>query len=263
MTDQPTEPTENASELVTYRVASGVAHIELNRPASANTVDLPTARALDNAIEAAEGDDAVASLLVTGAGKRFCTGGDVASFVGAEDRGDYIRSLASGLDDALQRLTALDRPVVAGVQGAVAGAGLAVMLSCDLVVAARSTAFVTAYAGVGLTPDCGLSYLLPRAVGQQRALELLLTGRVLRADEALDWGLVTEVVDDDAYLDRASELAAQLASGPAYALGQARRLSRSAWVSTRAESGADEARTIAAASQHPASQALVAAFLNR
>lgn len=118
------------------------------------------------------------------------------------------------------------------------------MLSCDLVVAGRQTRFVAAYSGVGLTPDCGLTWLLPRAVGQQRALDLLLTNRTLGAEQARDWGMVTGLVDDPETGERALSVARSLAEGPAAALGQTRRLVRASWEASRAETGADEARTI-------------------
>ncbi len=120
-----------------------------------------------------------------------------------------------------------------------------------------------AYPGIGFTPDCGLSYLLPRAVGQQRALELLLTGRRLTADEALGWGLVSEVVDDGGGARRAAQLAAVLAGGPQFALGQARALARSSWETPRSAVGLEEARVIAEAVGHPDAQARIAAFTSR
>lgn len=249
-------------ELVRYSVTEGVAHLELNRPGVSNAVDLPTAQALHHAIERAAADTAARAVLVSGAGKRFCAGGDVASFVAADDRAAYLEELATALDAALQNLAALEKPVVAAVQGAVAGAGLAVMLSCDVIVAAAGTRFVTAYAEIGLTPDCGLSYLLPRAVGQPRALELLLTGRVLTAVEALEWGLVTEV-DDDQSRSRAEGLAQSLATGPTFALGQAKRLVRASWDSTRADVGREEARVIAQAVGDSDARRRIDAFINR
>lgn len=173
------------------------------------------------------------------------------------------KELVGLLDEALVALHDLDKPVVAAVHGAVAGAGLALMLSCDLVVAASSTRFVSAYAGVGLTPDCGLSWLLPRAVGQQRALELLLTPRAIGADEARAWGLVTEVVADHEVADRAAELADSLADGPAYALGQARRLVRRGWTQERVAAGRLEAATIARAVVTPAATERLERFAGR
>jgi 2-(1,2-epoxy-1,2-dihydrophenyl)acetyl-CoA isomerase len=251
-----------SEDLIRLSVADGVATVELNRPEAANALDLPLAERLGTVVDRLGGED-VRAVLVIGAGKRFCAGGDVPSFLASDDPPAYVEELASTADRALQLLAELDKPVVAAVHGAVAGAGLAVMLSCDLVVAAAGTKFVTAYAGIGLTPDCGLSWLLPRAVGQQRALELLLTARTLTAEEARDWGLVTEVVDDSAVRDRGRELAASLAGGPAVAFGQARRLVRSSWSASRAETGTDEARTIAAAVQTDDAQRLITAFTSR
>lgn len=251
-----------SDDLVRLDVTDGVGTVELNRPEAANALDLPLAEQLATVVERLAGPD-VRAVLVTGSGKRFCAGGDVRSFLAAEDPPAYLEQLASTADRALQRLAELDKPVVAAVHGAVAGAGLAVMLSCDVIVAAAGTKFVTAYAGIGLTPDCGLSWLLPRAVGQQRALELLLRPRTLTADEARDWGLVTEVVDAAAALDRGHELASSLAAGPAFAFGQARRLVRSSYAAARAETGADEARTIAKAVQTDDAQRLIAAFMAR
>lgn len=249
-------------DLVRLNVADGIATVELNRPEAANALDLPLAERLAEVVEQLEAPE-VRVVLLTGAGKRFCAGGDVRSFVAAEDQPAYLEQLASKADRVLQRLGELGKPVVAAVQGAVAGAGLAIMLTGDLVVAARGTKFVTAYAGIGLTPDCGLSWLLPRAVGQQRALELMLTGRTLTAAQAHDWGLVTEVVDDAAVLDRARELAQSLAAGPAFALGQARRLVRSSYSVSRAAAGSDEARTIARAVRTEDAQRLIGAFVSR
>lgn len=251
-----------SEDLVRLDVTDGVATVVLNRPDAANALDLPLAEQLGAVVDRLGGPD-VRAVLLTGAGKRFCAGGDVRSFLASEDPAAYVERLASTADVALRRLAELDKPVVAAVHGAVAGAGLAVMLSCDLVLADVGTKFVTAYAGIGLTPDCGLSWLLPRAVGQQRALELLLTPRTLTALEARDWGLVTEVVEGGDVSARGRELAESLASGPSAPLGQARRLVRSSYAVSRADTGADEARTIGAAVRSEEAQRLITAFTSR
>lgn len=251
-----------SEDCVSVEVNDGVAHLRLNRSEVSNAVDLATADALCAAVGSVATDEAVKAVLLTGDGPRFCAGGDVASMLAAADRSAYLEELALRLNEALVALHRLDKPVIAGVRGAVAGAGLAVMLSCDLVVAEASTRFTSAYAGVGLTPDCGLSWLLPRAVGQQRALHLLLTSRVLTGSEALDWGLVTEIVHDDAE-HRARDLASQLAAGPSFALGQARRLVRRGWETDRATVGREEAATIARAVDTPAAAALLDRFAGR
>jgi 2-(1,2-epoxy-1,2-dihydrophenyl)acetyl-CoA isomerase len=250
-----------AADPVVRRVVDGVAHLELNRPDSANALDLAMATALRAAVQAVAADDDARAVLLTGAGRRFCAGGDVASFGEAEDPGAYIHELAVEADAATRALAGLHKPVVAAVHGAVAGAGLAVMLSCDLVVAEPGTSFVFAYPRIGLTPDCGVSWLLPRAVGQQRALRFALSGEPATAAEALAWGLVTDVVPDAA--ERAGEIAAGWATGAAGALGDVRRLLRAGWTSSREEAGAEEARTIAARVDSDESRALVARFLSR
>lgn len=248
---------------IRYSVDGGVATIALARPDASNSFDLPTAQSLGAAVDRASADPSVAVVLLTGDGARFCAGGDVSSMAASQDPAAYLLELAQELDGALQRLGQMEKPVVAAVQGAAAGAGLAVVLSADVVVSGAGAKFLTAYAGVGLTPDCGLSWLLPRAVGQQRALELALTGRVLSAAEARDWGLVTTVVEDDELEAAATGLAAKLATKPPFALGQARRLIRSSWTATRAETGADEAQTISQAVTTPEARTLVAKFAGR
>ncbi|CAM5602841.1 1,4-dihydroxy-2-naphthoyl-CoA synthase [Streptomyces alboniger] len=207
------------TDLIRYSCEEGVARIVLARPTRANAVDLPTAHALGAAVDRAAQPD-VRAVVVLGEGRRFCAGGDVAAMAAARDRAAYVEELATTLDDVFRRLAGLSKPVVAAVRGAVAGAGLALMLSCDVIVSAASTKFLLAYADVGLTPDCGVSYLLPRAIGQQRALDLALTGRVLTAEESRQWGLVTEVVDDASVDARAVRLGERLATGPTHAFGE-------------------------------------------
>ncbi|MEU1690446.1 enoyl-CoA hydratase/isomerase family protein [Streptomyces hirsutus] len=248
---------------IRYECAAGVARITLARSARANAVDLPTARAFGAAVDRAAADPGVRAVLVRGEGKRFCAGGDVEAMAAAPDRAAYLEELAGTFDNALQCLAALPKPVVAAVQGSVAGAGMSLMLSCDVIVSAASTKFLLAYSGVGLTPDCGLSYLLPRAIGGHRALELALTGRTLTAEEGLAWGLITEVVDDASFGDRARRLSEQLAAGPAFALGQAKQLLRSSWRNSREQTGREEARVIAEAATRPESTVLLASFTGR
>lgn len=247
---------------VTHEIVDGVGRLVLARPEQSNSFDLPAARDMALAVEAVSVDEVLA-ITLTAEGKRFCAGGDVTSFLASDDAPAYLLELANVLEGALRDLADLSKPVVAGVRGAVAGAGLAVMLSADVIVASRATKFVMAYPGIGLTPDCGVSYLVPRAVGQHRALDFALTGRVLSADEALDWGLVTYVVDDEQVEAKVAEIARTWADSAPAALGQARRLIRSSWDTSGPEQGADESATIAAAVAGAEAQRLVAAFTKR
>jgi 2-(1,2-epoxy-1,2-dihydrophenyl)acetyl-CoA isomerase len=247
--------------LVQYAESGGVARITLNRPEVANAFDRDTTREFVAAVCRAQEASEVRSILLSGSGARFCAGGDVESFASADDQPAYLHRLAVELDAAFRQLGELAKPVVAAVHGAVAGAGLALILSCDVVVAAPETKFVFAYPAVGLTPDCGLSYLLPRAIGQQRALAFALLGKAAVASQAVEWGLISEIATDP--LSRAKQIATEIADGPAAALGQARRLLRRGWALDRMETGKEEARTIAEAVAGAEAQTLIRNFANR
>lgn len=235
--------TEHQPRGVRFERHGDVGWIVLERPEASNAMDLRAAYAFGAAVSAASSAE-IRTVLLTGEGERFCGGGDLSSFLTAEDPPSYVMNLAGELEGHLSRLSRLPKPVVAGVQGAVAGAGLAFVLHADLVLAERSTKFLMAYSRVGLTPDCGVSYLLPRVVGQQRALDLALTGRTLSASEAHAWGMISDVVADGQAQTRALDLASELSTGPAGALGETKRLIRSSWGANQPASAEDEVRTI-------------------
>lgn len=247
---------------VLLSVADGVAHVELNRPDASNTIDLPWTEAFTSALQQVCDDDTVRVVLLTGRGRMFCAGGDLGAMDAAPDRSAYLQELADALHVGVRLLDGLETPVVVGVHGAAAGAGLSLVLGGDLVVAGRSASFVTAYTSVGLTPDGGQSWLLPRVVGLQRALELTLTPRRLSAEEAQEWGIVARVVEDDVVADEAHALARRLADGPAAAFGRARRLLRSSYDTGLSDRLDVEARTIAASVAEPESAALITRFLS-
>jgi 2-(1,2-epoxy-1,2-dihydrophenyl)acetyl-CoA isomerase len=213
---------------VLLEVRDGVARITFNRPGSGNALDIAMAVEFTRTLQAVRADDAARAVLLTGNGRLFCAGGDLRAMHAAADRGAFLRELADAAHRAVRELAALDKPVVAAVHGSAAGAGLSIVLLSDLVLAAPAATFLTAYTSVGLTPDCGQSWLLPRAVGLGRALDLTLVPRRVPATEAVALGIATRVVQENSLLDEAHALAAQLASGPALALGQARALLRSA-----------------------------------
>lgn len=251
-------------DVVTYAVRDGVAHITLNRPGAANALDPGLSHALRLAAERAAADVNAKTVLITGSGARFCGGGDVAAFAAAEDKPAFLHQLALDADAAVRALESLAKPVVAAVHGAVAGAGLAIMLAADVVVAAQQTKFVFAYPGIGLTPDCGVSYLLPRAIGQQRALGFALANKPITAATAHEWGMVAEVVHDvDVAVTRATQVALDFAAGPAAALGQARRLLRAGWELERVAVGVEEADTISRMVGGDEAVRLIEAFVNR
>ncbi len=217
--------TQISAPTVRLQVRDHVAHLTLMRPEAANTMNLQFGREFLSAAQAVRSDSAVRAVLLTGQGKNFCFGGDLKGMVASgADVGSFLSELTTNLHAGMTHLARMDAPVVAGIHGTAAGAGLGLVLAADLAIAGRSAKFAPAYTGVGLTPDAGCTFLLPRAIGYKRAMELLLTNRVLDAEEALDWGLVNQVVDDDKVADAAGALAARLAAGPTGAFGGVKRL---------------------------------------
>ena len=253
----------SAVDSVLFEVADGVATVTLNRPGASNAVDLGLTRALAAAVAAVAADDAARVLLLCGAGKRFCAGGDLGAMDAAPDRGAFIRELAGAAHEVVRALDRLEKPVVAAVQGAAAGIGLSFVLGADLVVAGAGAKFVSAYTSVGLTPDGGQSWLLPRIVGARRAAEIVLLSEPLSAERALEYGIVSAVVEDGSELARARELAAALAARPAQALGPARRLLRDGMDRSLSDHLDAEAAAITAAASTEATGALIARFLGR
>ncbi|WP_432975313.1 enoyl-CoA hydratase/isomerase family protein [Dactylosporangium sp. CA-233914] len=243
---------------VAYSTVDGVAHIVLQRPEKSNAFDLQMAESLLLAVRESE-SESVQSVMILGAGPRFCAGGDVSAFAGHASPSTYLFELASLLGEVTQRLCALPKPVIVGVHGVVAGGGLGLMLSADVVLAAADTRFTAGYPGIGLSPDCGVSYLLPKAVGDRRALDFFLTGRVLSSEEALAWGMVNYVVPDAELRVETLQLADRLARGPGRALAAAKRLVRSD--ASSAALAVDEAHTISALMREPDAIALTKRFL--
>ena len=248
---------------VLYSVADGVAHIELNRPEVFNAVDLTLCNALERAFREAGRDESVRVVLLSGRGKAFCAGGNVKAMAAAGDTQAMVAELAGASHEAVRAMVALDKPVVAAVHGSAAGAGLGYTCAADLVVAGESTKFLSAFIGIGITPDSGTSWFLPQIVGTRRALELTMLNRVLSAEQALDWGLVTAVHPDESVHAAGLALAQKLAAGPAVALGMTRRLVRDAADRTLDEHLDAEAPSITALVTSPEAQALVRAFAAR
>lgn len=258
------DSTTMSDDAILFHVEAGLARVTLNRPARLNAVDPDASERWQSiAHEIAERDD-IGAVLFDAVGRAFCAGGDVIAMsdlaAGEPDAGRIIQGLADRIHDGHRTLRECAKPIVAAVQGPVAGGGLGFMLVADLVVASDRATFASRYSDVALTPDCGVSTLLPEAVGTRRALELTLTRRTLSAAEALDWGLVTEVVAPEALETRAREVAEGWLSGATAAFGQAKRLVRSGLDRSFREALDDEARTIGAAFTTSEAQAAIAAF---
>lgn len=213
------------TDTVLVDVRDEVAVVTLNRPDTANTLDLAMGRALLAAALRCEADPAVRAVVLTGAGKAFCFGGDLRGMVsGGTPIEPYLKELTTHLHAAIVRFMRMDAPVIAAVNGTAAGAGVGLVAMADLAILAAGAKISLAYTGVGLTPDGGTSFLLPRAVGAKRAMELVLTNRALTAPEALGWGLVNQVAPDAEVLNEAMKIAGRLAAGPKGAFGRAKRL---------------------------------------
>jgi 2-(1,2-epoxy-1,2-dihydrophenyl)acetyl-CoA isomerase len=205
----------------TLTAHGAVAVLALNHPASLNAISQPLGQALGRALDAAlEPQSGFRALVLTGEGRGFCSGADLNEAHGGIDAGERLESLYHPL---LRRLRDSRLPVVTAVNGAAVGIGMSLALMGDLVVAGRSAFFVQAFSSIGLVPDGGSTWLLPRLIGLARARELALLAERLPAEKALEWGLINRVVDDGVLMDEALALATKLANGPA-SLALTRRL---------------------------------------
>lgn len=248
---------------VTVEVRNHVAFVTLARPDVANTMNLEFGHDILAAALKVEATPDVRAVVLTGSGKNFCFGGDLRGMVtSGDDVEGFLRELTTHLHAAIVHFTRMDAPVIAAVNGTAAGAGLGLVLMSDIAVAGTSSKFAPAYTGVGLTPDGSTTFLLPRAIGYKRAMELFLTNRVLSADEALAWGLVNQVVPDDQILDAATKIAERLAAGPVRAFGQVKRLLADAEPGLEAQL-AREGRTISRQGTTAEGREGIAAFLEK
>lgn len=238
-----------------------VARLTLNRPGSGNAITLQMTQALLQAAIVCDQDPAIRCVVLTGAGRLFCAGGDIGDFAAAGDGAPaYLSELAGMLNLAVSRLARMNKPLLGLVNGPAAGAGLSLALLGDVVLAARASHFTVAYGAIGLTPDGGTTWLLPRLVGLRKAQEMILTNRRVGAEEAEAIGLVTRAVDDAVFEDEGRAMADRLASSAVSALGGARSLlldSFGAGLETQIER---EARSISLAAATPEGREGVAAF---
>ena len=206
---------------VLVSLEAGVLKLTLNRPDKLNAFTPEMHQELRKALEQALDDVSVRAVLLTGAGRGFCTGQDLSQ----RDVGpnaapiDLSVSLGSNYNPLVRRLRELPKPVVCAVNGVAAGAGANIALACDIVLAARSASFVQSFARLGLVPDSGGTYFLPRFVGSARAMGLALLGERLSAEQAERWGLIWKALDDQRLMPEASELACGLAAGPTKGYG--------------------------------------------
>lgn len=213
---------------------SGVLRVTLNRPDKLNALNPEMHKLLRQALERAAEEREVRALLLGGAGRAFCAGQDLSErdvSPGAAPI-DLSVSLGSYYNPLVRRLRELPKPVVCAVNGVAAGAGANLALACDIVIAARSAVFIESFSRIGLVPDAGGTWFLPRLVGSARAMGLALLGEKLSAEQAAEWGLIWKVVEDDVLLSEGIQLAKQLAEGPTKGYGLIKKAMRASSVNS-------------------------------
>lgn len=214
-----------AGEAVKLERDGAIARVILNRPEAGNPVDMAMARGLLEAALQCDADASVRCVVLTGSGRMFCVGGDIGLFAAAGDGTQAMLSeLAGVFHMAISRLARMRKPLLTLVNGPAAGAGLSLAIAGDVVLAGRASHFTAAYTGIGVSPDGGLTWALPRLVGLRRAQEMILTNRRVSADEAERVGLITRAVDDVTLNAEGAALAALWARSATAALGAARAL---------------------------------------
>lgn len=211
------------SETVLVDLKEGVLRLTLNRPDKLNSFNEEMHLALRAGFEKAHHNPDVRAILLTGSGRGFCAGqdlGDRDRSKGVPDLGHTIETFYNPL---LRLIRSLEKPIICAVNGVAAGAGANIAFACDITIAARSARFIQAFAKIGLVPDSGGTWSLPRLLGEARAKALALTAEPLGAETAADWGLIWRAVDDDKLIEEATALATRLAAGPTRGLGMTKR----------------------------------------
>lgn len=252
------------AESVLVQTSEAVATLTLNRPEAFNALDLAAKEALLAAVRTAAADPEVRAVVLTGTGRGFCVGQDLREYLAdreGHDAAELFATVAAHYAPISAALAEMDKPVVAAVNGAAAGAGLSLALAADFRIAAEQATFTTAFTAIGLTPDTGLSWYLPRLVGATKATELLMLSPTLSAAEALEIGLVGSVVPGEDLPGAAAELAGRLAAGPTRAYASVRQLLQHAATHTLQETMRLEHERIEAAGRTADHAQAVEAFL--
>ena len=248
-----------------FALNEGLARITFKRPDRFNALDPAMARELCDVANRCASDRAVRAVLLTGSGEQaFCAGGDVSVFADNLDAIELlVKEITTDLHAAVSRFARMRAPLIGAVNGVAAGAGFSLVTACDLVIAADTATFTSAYTRIGLAPDGSSTYFLSRLVGPRRAMELYLTNRILSAQEALDWGLVNRVVPAAELASAAETLACQLAEGPTEAYGAVKALLQSAATESLETQMELESRAIGAAGASLDGQEGIRAFVEK
>ena len=245
-----------------------IATLTLNRPTALNTLDPEMIDALIAHTAKLAADESVRCVVICGAGRHFMAGGDIRSFAAelahpSSDRRVHFTRMVEHMHTAIENLQRMPHPVLASVHGAVAGFGLSLMCACDLVIAADTSYFTSAYRHLGLSPDGGMSYTLPRLVGLKKAMEIVLLGERFDAEEALRLGLVNRVVAESELASATHKLAVALATGPMLALRNGKRLVNQSLSQTLSAQLLSEAESFGACSATESFAEGVRAFLEK
>jgi 2-(1,2-epoxy-1,2-dihydrophenyl)acetyl-CoA isomerase len=221
-------------QAILFEISGGAARLTLNRPDRLNSFNEQMHADIARAFDAIDADASVRVLLLTGAGRGFCAGQDlsdvgVSPADGPVNLGDKVQRLWAPL---IRRLVGFAFPTVCAVNGVAAGAGASIAIACDLVLAAKGAKFIQSFAGIGLVPDSGATWHLPRLIGQARALGITMTGQPVGAEQAEQWGLIWRAVDDDKLMAEADALVAKFAKAPTLGLARTKQLIRSSWSKT-------------------------------
>lgn len=208
----------NDLKTISYEIKDyKIAVITLNRPSNFNAINLDLAQEFMSVLQKAKCDDNVRVLIITGSGKGFCAGGDLASLMEANDN-PKKREILDSVSSVISSLDKFDKPVIASVNGAVAGSGTAVVLACDIIIASDKAKFAPNFINIAAVPDGGSSWFLTRKISYHRAAELILTGRILNARECFEWGIFNHIVTPERLNEEVFNLAQKLSTGPQRAL---------------------------------------------
>ncbi len=249
---------------ILFDITDNVALITINRPDDANALTRELAGELFDAAVRCSNDAKIRAVVLTGSGKMFCAGGDLKDFdAHADDIGAHVTHTATLLHNAEIRFNTMDAPLVIAINGTAAGGGFSLSLCGDYAIAADHAKFVSAYTASGLSPDGSSSYFLAKHVGLMRAKELILTNRVLSANEAVEWGLINQSVPGEDLMNSAMELALKFACGPTRAYGASKRLLLSAYNESLASQLDKEAVSIAKTLGTRDAQRGLKSFLNK
>ena len=224
-------------ETIGYAVEDGVALLTLNRPDQLNCFNAVMRRELNEAVDAAVADNAVRCLFITGAGRGFCAGQDLGERkpLPNGEKHDLSLTLNAEYNPLMRKLDALEKPIVCAINGVAAGAGVSLALSSDVCFASEKARFILSFVNIGLAPDCGATWVLPRLIGQQRALGFALSGEAIPAPQAEQWGMIWKCVSEEELVPTALAFARGLATKAPGSLAAIRQQMRAAWRNTLSE----------------------------